>query len=213
MLLDFFLMIVLGVIVWRVCRSVHEYIPISRFHHYFIPAYSIVMFLLTYKANEADLDLMLILLGVSISVGWYETIDIEVKKLYSKRRKREVWHVQRGQAYITGWIFLLIIGLALNFHYGHEQLSKLFSDKVVEEILDEIDPFAIFTEHHGWYIWMISGISSFTFSLVAAVKIGREEMHKTALLSDSSNMQKTAAPSDPDLQKKAMETESLPHKE
>ncbi len=49
--------LVLIVLVIRICTSAFHYVRVSFFHHYLIPIYSLVMFLITMRWNKQDLIL------------------------------------------------------------------------------------------------------------------------------------------------------------
>ena len=88
------ILLILAII--HICKGAYKYIPISILHHYFIPAYSIVIFLINMVWSGQDLILFAILLPIGIGVGYYETTRLEIEKRWSLKKNRYLYYVKRN---------------------------------------------------------------------------------------------------------------------
>lgn len=174
MLIHTLLVVILIVLMIRISLKAYDYVPLSRFHHFIIPVYSVIMFLITFRPGPEDFRMLGILLIVALVAGWYEASGIQVRRQLSRRGKKLVWHVKRNTPYIIGSVLTTFLGIGLNIWQNHEQFLHLFEDKVFEEILEELDPLAVFTQQHAWYIWLLTGVAALMFAWRSAVRIRQE---------------------------------------
>lgn len=172
----FYLILLICVI--HLCSKAYKFIPLSKFHHFYVPVYSIILFLITFSwTDRNDYIAALILLPISLLIGWYQSSKLEVKKKYSEKKKKMQYFVKRNHPFVIGWILLLVIGIGIGELNTKTSVVSALSEKIFTEILSEFDPLLIFTEHHPWYIWFMSGISSLTFSYCAQKKIDEKEQN------------------------------------
>lgn len=157
--LIFYLFLIGGVI--HLCSKAFKYIPLSRFHHLYIPIYSLIMFMITFNWKNPEWTWLAGLFMLGIMIGWYQSTGVEIKKEIRHHHKRYL--VKRNTPFVIGWIILLILGIGLGEYHSQTHFLSLFSDKIIEELVGELDPFLIFSEHHPWYIWCLSSVSSLTF--------------------------------------------------
>ncbi len=179
--------LILIVLVIHLCMSAFKYVKVSFFHHFLVPIYALIMFFLTMKWTSKDMILLVILIGVSVLIGWLETMDLTFRKKpnthhshkkenqESKQKSKWIYEMRRGWPYLVGWILVLVIGLALNDIINHSGLYHLFVDKIFEEALEEIDPLSFFTESHPWYIWILSSVSALTFAWRGTYLLNQKE--------------------------------------
>ncbi len=178
--------LILIVLVIHLCMSAFEYVKISFFHHFLVPIYSLVMFFLTMKWTQKDLQLLAVLFVVGVLIGLLETMQLTFrKKLGKHHHKKEgekqkwIYEMRRGWPYLVGWILVIVIGLALSDLINHSGLYHLFVDKIFEEIFEEIDPIGFLSESHPWYIWILSSVSSLTFAWRGTYLLKKQEEDKT----------------------------------
>lgn len=156
--------LVLIVLVIRICTSAFHYVRVSFFHHYLIPIYSLVMFLITMRWNKQDLILLAVLAVVAAGLGLLETLKLTFRKKPSAKKKSGwIYEMRRGWPYVTGWAAVIILGLGLSDLIQHAGFYHLFVDKIFETIFEEINPLSLFTQTHPWYIWALSSLSSLVF--------------------------------------------------
>lgn len=156
--------LVLIVLVIRICTSAFHYVRVSFFHHYLIPIYSLVMFLITMRWNKQDLILLAVLAVVAAGLGLLETLQLTFRKKPSAKKKSGwIYEMRRGWPYVAGWAAVIILGLGLSDLIQHAGFYHLFVDKIFETIFEEINPLSLFTQTHPWYIWALSSISSLVF--------------------------------------------------
>lgn len=156
--------LVLIVLVIRICTSAFHYVRVSFFHHYLIPIYSLVMFLITMRWNKQDLILLVVLAVVAAGLGLLETLQLTFRKKPSAKKKSGwIYEMRRGWPYVAGWAAVIILGLGLSDIIQHAGFYHLFVDKIFETIFEEINPLSLFTQTHPWYIWALSSISSLVF--------------------------------------------------
>lgn len=156
--------LVLIVLVIRICTSAFHYVRVSFFHHYLIPIYSLVMFLITMRWNKQDLILLAVLAVVAAGLGLLETLQLTFRKKPSAKKKSGwIYEMRRGWPYVAGWAAVIILGLGLSDLIQHAGFYHLFIDKIFETIFEEINPLSLFTQTHPWYIWALSSISSLVF--------------------------------------------------
>lgn len=167
-----FTLILIGCVIY-LCKGVYHYIPLSRFHHFVVPVYCLIMFLMNFTWDPENLILLVILTIIAAAIGWYQTTGIETK-IEPGKKGRLRYLVKRNRPYVIGWIVLLAGGIALGELSSSENLFTVFSDKIFEDFFQELDPLLIFTEKHPWYVWLMSGISCLTFAYFSKSKIDQQ---------------------------------------
>lgn len=167
--------LILIVLVFHICKKAYHYERVSRFHHFIIPVYSLILFLITMKWNPSDLRILACLLPAAILIGLFQTTGIEVKRRRDPKTDKKHYYIKENTPFVIGWVVMLVIGIAMGEIFGHEGFMSLFSDKIFEDIIEEINPLSIFVTSHPWYIWLLSGVSSLVFINVAWYKIRRKE--------------------------------------
>lgn len=149
-----------------------KYVKISIFHHYFIPVYSLLIFFISMEWNNTDdLITLAVLFPIALLTGWYETRDLELEKKWDLKKNKYLYFVKRNKPYVFGWIFVLVLGIGMTALFKHESFSSLFTTKVFENFFEQFDPLLIFTTKKPWYTWLLSGVSSTAFTLIAQHKI------------------------------------------
>lgn len=179
MLINLLLMLFL---IWFIIHNfikAHTFTSFSVWHDSFIPIYSLVLFFITMKWDRANLILLAILTPVALLLGWYETRGIEIKKEKSHKNKTEYeYMIKRGTPYAVGWTLTFVLGIALHAWFAKEKILNMFSEAIWDNLIEELNPFAIFFTSHTWYIWLLSGLSSITFISVIKYSISRYLKHK-----------------------------------
>ncbi len=162
------------VLIWFVIHNfikAHRFVEFSGWHDLFIPVYSILLFVVTMKWDREDLMMLAILLPVALLTGWFETKGIEIRKEFSDKKNDYEYKIKKGTPYALGWTFTFILGIVIHFWFSREAILEMFSEAIWDNILEEINPFAIFSTTHTWYIWFLSGVSSLTFIMIIKLAI------------------------------------------
>lgn len=175
MVINLLLMIVL---IWFVIHNfikAKKFVSFNNWHDYFVPIYSIVLFLVTMKWDTTNVTIFLILLPVALVTGYLETKGVELKKENSKKRDKivEEIKIKRGSPYAFGWLFTFALGILIHCWFSRDMILNMFTEAIWDNIIEEINPLALFTTNHTWYIWFLSGVSSLTFIMTIRIAITR----------------------------------------
>ncbi|WP_439749691.1 hypothetical protein, partial [Ileibacterium valens] len=57
--------------------------------------------------------------------------------------------------------------------FSRDMILNMFTEAIWDNIIEEINPLALFTTNHTWYIWFLSGVSSLTFIMTIRIAITR----------------------------------------
>ena len=167
--------VVLLVLVIRICAKSYKFSSINILHHYLIPIYSIIVFLITMKYNAEDWRMLAVLFPVAVGIGWFQTTGMVIEGKYNAQENAVSYVFKRNTQYIIGWIVTIVLGITLTAVMKGQAISQLFDKKIVNDVIQDLDPFYVFTTSHPWYIWLISGVSSFSFTVFAKRKISAFE--------------------------------------
>jgi len=145
--------ILLFYLAFRLSKHSFEFEKVSRLELIILPLYSTLMFFITMTWSEENIMVAIILLFLSFLVGWLQASKVEFKD-----EGKEDW------SYIIGWgiLFLLIIG-AHFYSNSHMEVEEVVTE-FWKEIVKEISIFARFNAKDGWETWLITGVSSLTFT-------------------------------------------------
>lgn len=175
--------LLLVVLIWFIIHNfakAKKFTEVSGWHDKFVPIYSIVLFLVTMSWTKQDLMMLAILAPIALFTGWFETRDVRIKKEYSPKKKKDEYKMRRGIPYAIGWVFTFALGIAIHAWMARGAILEMFSKAIWENILEEIDPFILFSTKHVWYIWFLSGVSSITFFSIIRLSIRRMIRQKRA---------------------------------
>ncbi|MGL4341467.1 MAG: hypothetical protein ACRCSZ_03485, partial [Lactococcus lactis] len=91
--------------------------------------------------------------------------------------QRPIVLMKKNWSYIIGWgiLFLLIIG-AHFYSNSHMEVEEVVTE-FWKEIVKEISIFARFNAKDGWETWLITGVSSLTFT--AFIKSKNKKLEKS----------------------------------
>lgn len=168
--------LILLILIIHICLGAFKYVKVSLFHHYLIPVYSLIMFVITMRWNKQDLMLLAVLVIVGILLGLLETASLTFRKKPSAKKKSGwQYEMRRGWPYIIGWAAVILIGLVLSDLIKKAGFYHLFVDRIFEDLFEEISPLLFFTESHPWYIWALSGISSIVFAWRGTSMLHKQE--------------------------------------
>lgn len=154
----------------HVCLQASSFEKAGGIHQIFVPVYSIFLFFLTVRWNTEDVVLMILLVPVALLIGKLQSSRLVFDRSYSPTRNTYTVTVQKNWPFVVGWILVLAIGILLEAWMSRDNISDLLTTALVDDFLEELDPLTILKAKHTWYIWLLSGISSLTFHLIAHKK-------------------------------------------
>lgn len=88
--------------------------------------------------------------------------------------------MKKNWTYIIGWIILFLVIIGAHFYANsHLELEEIVTE-FWKEMVKEILIFARFNAKNGWETWLITGISSLTFTcfIKSKTKISRNFSQK-----------------------------------
>ena len=170
MILNLILAVVLIVFIIHNIVKVYKYSQFSGWHNLFVPLYSLLLFFVTMKWTPEDMRMLAALLPFTVLIGWFETWDVRIRQKTSRRSGKPVYEIRRGSPYAFGWTITFVLGIVIHAWQAKEEILNLFSEAIWDNIIEEINPLAIFSTSHTWYIWFLSGVSSIVFNVILRIK-------------------------------------------
>lgn len=83
-----FLIFLFGAVI-HICVDAYKYKKLTRYHHLFIPVYSIILFLITMRWDSENLKILLFLIPAALAIGWLESSGIQIKETWSEKEKEK----------------------------------------------------------------------------------------------------------------------------
>lgn len=137
----------------------------KRFTLVVVPTYSLIMFVTTMSWTVKNLLLLVFLAPLAVLIGWYQTRQVEIKdsNVEDKYGRPKVL-VKNNLAYIIGWIAVFTLGISFHFIVEGGLSFEAIKEELLVEIKKDLFGFTIFSVEGSWYVWALSGISSFTYT-------------------------------------------------
>lgn len=166
MQINFFeIILVLGVL--RISRKAFEFEKVTRLSLLIIPVYSLAMLGMAMTWTMRQVLLLALVAVVAGGIGYWQTTKIEVKDGTGvDKHGRPIVLLKKNSPYIIGWVLIFISGIAMHILLtGEVELTEV-SRELFTEIRKDLFAWSTFGTQSEWYVWALSGISSFTFSAV-----------------------------------------------
>lgn len=157
--------ILLFYLAFRLSKHSFEFEKVSRLELVVLPLYSTLMFFITMAWKEEDIIVAIVLLLLSFLIGWLQSSKVEFKDEGKKDKyERPIILMKKNWTYIIGWIILFLVIIGAHFYANsHLELEEVVTE-FWKEMVKEILIFARFNANNGWETWLITGVSSLTFT-------------------------------------------------
>lgn len=160
--MQFYIILLIAVI--YMCSKALKFEKISRLEAVTLPFYALLMFLLSVTWDAQNILAMVVLLLLSVGIGWYQAIGAQVKDTDKfDRHGRPVKLLKKGCPYIIGWFLVFLVGIAVEILTG----DSLGTHEILSELGDEIERdlfiFKFFSGGHAWYLWETTALSNLAF--------------------------------------------------
>lgn len=151
--------------IYRVTRKAFEFEKTSRMEQVIIPGYSLIMFLVTMDWNAPSIGLLAILAVVAFGIAWFQAAGTEIKVTGElDRYQRPEVLLKKNWQYVVGWAAVFLIGFAVGVvPAGKFSFTELASE-LGQEVREDLFTFMKFGSSYDWYVWAISGISSYAYT-------------------------------------------------
>lgn len=151
--------------IYRVTRKAFEFEKTSRMEQVIIPAYSLLMFLITMDWRLTSIGLLVVLAVVAVGIAWFQASGTEIKVTGDlDRYQRPEVLLKKNWRYVVGWVAVFLIGFAVGvFQAGEFSYSELVSE-LGQEVREDLFSFAKLGSKYDWYVWAVSGISSYAYT-------------------------------------------------
>ena len=164
-----FMLIFFGVI-FRVVRKPFEFEKLNSFTNVFIPFYSIIMFAITMVWNLTNIIILLLLLILSVFIALFQASKVQIKKVTRKDDNNQLLvYVRKGYPYLLGWVAIFFVGIACSLFFEPVTKELIFRE-FFSEIKSEFLAYSIFSQQKNWFIWLMSGATSFLYTKILEFK-------------------------------------------
>ena len=79
------------------------------------------------------------------------------------KHDRPVVYIRKGYPYLLGWIIIILVGIGCSALFESLTASSIFKE-IFSEIKGELLVYSTFTQQKNWYIWLLSGTTSFLYT-------------------------------------------------
>ncbi|GAJ26755.1 hypothetical protein JCM15457_1700 [Liquorilactobacillus sucicola DSM 21376 = JCM 15457] len=164
-----FMLIFLGVI-FQVVRKPFEFEKLTKFTNVFIPFYSIIMFITTMVWNLTNIVILLFLLMLSVFIALFQASKVQIKKMPGKGNNNQMLvYVRKGYPYLLGWVIIFLTGIGCSLFFESVTKEFIFRE-LFSEIKSEFLVYSIFSQQKNWYVWLMSGVTSFLYIKILEFK-------------------------------------------
>ena len=151
--------------IYRLAGKALRFEKVTRFEQSTVPAYAMVMFLLTMSWTSKEIIVLAVLAVLSAGIGWFQASQLEVKHTSEHdRHGRPIILIKKNWPYLAGWVAVFVLGVATEIWHVGEVSSGEVIKKLAVEVRGELFSFMQFGHSYSWYIWAISAVSSLMFS-------------------------------------------------
>lgn len=166
------ILILLFLLLYKFIHGTFEYEKVTRFEMVLIPAYSLVMMLLTLKEDFSVTKIVatigLLLLGGLI--GWFQLSGLQLKKTNRyDQYQRPIVLVKRNWSYLIGWLTVFVLIIIFSFHYHPTLDHHDIMVELVTEVLRDLSTIAFFNIKNEWFVWVLNVATSFTYDTYLAI--------------------------------------------
>lgn len=172
-----------------------NYNTVRKINYYFLPIMSLIQCLNHFSASQYNLVLLMIILMISIAVGFFQAKYSKIRekkqaRYYYKNEKgieqtvyAKVVQVKGGHHYIIGWVIIFVTQLILQFVVTRAQISmgqiqKALGAELLEDFLSVYLVINLKDNASTWYVWALYGASTlaYTFFLAKRSKLVAEKL-------------------------------------
>ncbi|ABJ57224.1 hypothetical protein [Oenococcus oeni] len=150
--------------IFRVTSKSLKFEKLTRFTSVVIPIYSVIMFIVTMIWNLKNFIVLLFLFIVSIFIAIFQVSKVEFKETTElDKHDRPVVYIRKGYPYLLGWIIIILVGVGCSALFESLTASSIFKE-IFSEIKGELLVYSTFSQQKNWYIWLLSGTTSFLYT-------------------------------------------------
>ncbi|KEP88515.1 hypothetical protein X279_00965 [Oenococcus oeni IOEB_0501] len=150
--------------IFRVTSKSLKFEKLTRFTSVVIPIYSMIMFIVTMIWNLKNFIVLLFLFIVSIFIAIFQVSKVEFKETTElDKHDRPVVYIRKGYPYLLGWIIIILVGIGCSALFESLTASSIFKE-IFSEIKGELLVYSTFSQQKNWYIWLLSGTTSFLYT-------------------------------------------------
>ncbi len=164
--------ILLLLLLYKFIHGTFEYEKVTRFEMVLIPAYSLVMMVITLKEDSSlgkiIASIMLLILGILI--GLFQLSGVRIKTTGKVDQfQRPVVLVKRNWSYLIGWIIVFILIIIFSAHYNPTLNHNDIIDELFTEIIRDLFAIAYLNIKNEWFVWVLNVATSFTYDIFLAI--------------------------------------------
>ena len=176
------LIILLLFLLHTLVKGTFHYTRIKRWRIILIPAYTILMVIISVDRHPTidKIRLLVILFIIGELIGKYQASKVQVVNTHKRHLGYPILIAKRNWPYLIGWILVFSADITLQVYFGFHMTVESLTDEFFEYIIKNLNPVLMIFFHTDWYIWTLTAASYFGYyyHLVAQHPEVHKVLHK-----------------------------------